>query len=328
MREWDMGTKILVGITLGGGVYYVVHLEQVPETGRWRFMDVNPQYETQLAGVARDLLVEEFQGKILPADHPITRHVRRVVTRILEANNLGTLKSSSPRSHVIEIPGEVWGADIEIGRTEAVAPGAGGREWELMVVNDDKIVNAAASYGNVVVFTGILPIAKDEQGLAAILGHEIGHVVARHNSERYSSAKILIAVASLLSLLGLDFGFARLISTLLLELPNSRTQELEADRIGLKLSSRACFDPGAAPAMFTRLGELEKSQGRMGVSFLYTHPSSEQRVRLLEEMLPEAYAIRAATPECASIADNLLAFTDAFASGFGGYGARGRSSWA
>lgn len=58
-----------------------------------------------------------------------------------------------------------------MGRTEDVAPGVGGRQWELLVVNDDKIVNAAASYGNVVVFTGILPVAKDEQGLAAVLGH-------------------------------------------------------------------------------------------------------------------------------------------------------------
>lgn len=66
-----------------------------------------------------------------------------------------------------------------MGRTEDVAPGVGGRQWELLVVNDDKIVNAAASYGNVVVFTGILPVAKDEQGLAAVLGHGVCYSLYR-----------------------------------------------------------------------------------------------------------------------------------------------------
>jgi len=94
------------------------------------------------------------------------------------------------------------------------------------------------------VFTGIIPVAKDEDGLAAILGHgqfhkfcttgsvltrgtEIAHVVARHNAERYSSMKVLLAFATLLEVLGLDVGIAKLLTTYLLDLPNSRTQELE-----------------------------------------------------------------------------------------------------
>lgn len=122
--------------------------------------------------------------------------------------------------------------------------------------------------GNVVVFTGILPICRDEDGLAAVLGHgsfhflslpfphvyslpvahaEIGHVVARHNSERYSSMKVLLALSYLLDAAGLDFGVARLLTTFLLDLPNSRTQEREADAIGLRLSAKACFRPDAAP---------------------------------------------------------------------------------
>jgi Zn-dependent protease with chaperone function len=132
-----------------------------------------------------------------------------------------------------------------------------------------------------VVFTGIIPVARDEDGLAAILGHglcfwfcltpleakprtEIAHVVARHTSERYSSMKVLIAFATLLEVLGLDVGVAKFLTTYLLELPNSRTQELEgsqvdrllvykflipclADVIGLRLSAKACYNPEAAP---------------------------------------------------------------------------------
>jgi metalloendopeptidase OMA1, mitochondrial len=104
------------------------------------------------------------------------------------------------------------------------------------------------SPGNVIVFTGILPICQDEDGLAAVLGHEIGHVVMRHNSERMSKAQVLFVLAQAMDLvLGIDFGISRLIMTYLLDLPNSRTQELEADRIGLRLAARACFRPEAAP---------------------------------------------------------------------------------
>jgi len=102
--------------------------------------------------------------------------------------------------------------------------------------------------GNIVVFTGIIPVAKDEDGLAAILGHgppsklcvarfntksctEIGHVVARHNAERYSSMKVLLGFSTLLEVLGLDYGIARLLTTFLLDLPNSRKQELEGSHV-------------------------------------------------------------------------------------------------
>jgi len=185
-----------------------------------------------------------------------------------------------------------------------------------MVVDDPKVVNAMASFGNIVVFTGIIPVAKDEDGLAAILGHEIAHVVARHNAERYSSMKVLLAFATLLEVLGLDVGIARLFTTFLLDLPNSRKQELEADVIGLRLSAKACYDPDAAPLMFTRMGQLEKAQGkRLNVDFLYTHPTSENRVKMLQALLPEAYSIQANSPMCVGMQEQLDSFQDAV--GFG-----------
>jgi len=86
--------------------------------------------------------------------------------------------------------------------------------------------------------------------LSSTLSHgiEIAHVVARHNAERYSSMKVLLAFATLLEVLGLDYGIAKLLTTFLLDLPNSRKQELEADVIGLRLAAKACYDPEAAPA--------------------------------------------------------------------------------
>jgi len=236
-----------------------------------------------------------------------------VVDRILQANDLGHVRTPHPAGVVQQAVGSFWEPEDEHrGRTEELNPEVGGREWELLVVNDERVVNAMAAYGNVVVFTGILPVARNEEGLAAVLGHEIAHCVARHNSEKVSSSKVILAIATLLAAMGLDFGVSDWLSTLLLELPNSRTVELEADAIGLKLSAKACYDPRAVPEMFMRLGQMEAKQGGLGqLGFLRTHPLSKTRVEQLERKLHEAYDIQAANPACSGVSDQLALFQDA-----------------
>jgi hypothetical protein len=117
-------------------------------------------------------LHNEYAGKLLPPSHPVARHVARVVERILSANGLGTLALASPSARA---PERVFGGGAEAeggwGEEERGAPGTGGRAWRLLVVNDRETVNAAASFGNIIVFTGILPVAKDEDGLASVLSH-------------------------------------------------------------------------------------------------------------------------------------------------------------
>ncbi|KAI9456016.1 hypothetical protein BJY52DRAFT_1277558 [Lactarius psammicola] len=312
---------IIYTLGVGSVVYYLLHLEQVPETGRWRFMDVSPKFEAALWEASYDELSQQYGGKLLPPSHVITQHVHRVVSRILEANDLGTLRGDrrvpAPPRNVLQsgfglVNGESEGAGPDLWDPDSTGRGAGHgsgkKEWNLLVVNDQKVVNAMAAPGTVVVFTGILPVAKDEQGLAAILGH-----VARHSAERYSYSKIFIAMAWLADLVGLPSGVGRLATTLLMDLPHSRKQEYEADKIGLKLSAKACFNPTCCARvrflMFKRLGALEKSGGGINVSFLNTHPASEERVRQLEALLPEAFTVQASA--CGGVSDYLGAFGEA-----------------
>ncbi|KIJ17256.1 hypothetical protein PAXINDRAFT_179904 [Paxillus involutus ATCC 200175] len=305
--QWDPRTRIIVFIGAAGVVYYVAHLEQVPETGRWRFIDISPKYEAKLAQAAYAELLSEFQGKILPAHHPITRHVHRVVSGILDSSDLGTLRSSEPRRS-FSGSDDLWSDDpLSAARPHDMPPTqeSGVKEWNLLVVHDPKVVNAMATFGNIVVFTGILPICKDEQGLAAVLGHEIGHVVARHAPERYSYSKVFILLAFLLQSIGLDIGVTNLLSKLLLELPNSRTQELEADTIGMQIAARACYDPEAAIEMHKRLAKHEQAHGGSSLDFLRTHPGASRRIQHLEELVPEAHAIRASSPRCAGVRDSI-----------------------
>ncbi|KAF9035225.1 peptidase family M48-domain-containing protein [Panaeolus papilionaceus] len=314
----------LVLITLiAGGIYYVAHLEKVPETDRWRFMNVSPEYEAKFASTLRSSMKSELASKTLPPNHPISLHVQRVVTRLLSASSLGSLSTPSPPSpHSSSFDGDIMGGLGALFETQSIAGNkkdvAGGKmnsvygkekKWDVIVVNDPRVVNAMASPGLIVVFTGILPVCQDEEGLAAVLAHEIGHVVARHTAERLSSQTIAFTALILLQFVGLNFGLSDLIQRIVLELPNSRKQELEADLIGLRVMSRGCYDPAASPRMFERLAKLE-NKAASTLSFLGTHPSSESRVRYLNSHLPEAYSVFDSNPECARMRGELERFRE------------------
>jgi len=171
-------------------------------------------------------------------------------------------------------------------------------KWEFTVFADREQVNAfALPGGKIGVFTGIFPVAYDEAGLAAILGHEVAHVLARHAGERMSQGLVLQAVGAagsaalgsrmspqtvdlLMQLYGLG-------ATVGVVLPFSRGQEAEADEIGLILAAKAGYDPAAALAVWDRMAKVEK--GSAPPEFLSTHPHYGRRKRNIEGWLPEAY---------------------------------------
>ncbi|GAA5955262.1 hypothetical protein JCM8115_001897 [Rhodotorula mucilaginosa] len=232
---------ILVG---GGGAYYVFHLERVEETGRWRFMDVSPSMEVEMGEQAFQETIGEYGRKVLPDYHPQARYVQSVVKRIIHANGL-----------------------------EGKAPSG----WKTFVVKDDATKNAfVLPNGTIFVFTGILPVAGDADGLACVLGHEIAHQVARHSAERMSGMKVFYGLALLLASFGIDMGLSQFLLQYVYSLPNSRKNETEADLIGLRLANQACFDPRAAEGLWQRMSATEEMPG-VDMSFLSTHPSSKNR---------------------------------------------------
>jgi predicted Zn-dependent protease len=160
-------------------------------------------------------------------------------------------------------------------------------EWHVHVIDDPDQKNAfVLPGGKVFVFTGLLPIAKDEQGLAAVLGHEIGHNVAHHMAERLSNSVIVgLAAIIISSLLDVSGQLSSSIASLALSLPNSRTQEMEADRIGLLMMAESCYDPEAAVDLWTRMQQAEQFSPPQ---FMSTHPTSYNRRELIKSWLPEA----------------------------------------
>ena len=169
-------------------------------------------------------------------------------------------------------------------------------QWEF-VVFDSKEANAfCLPGGKVGVYTGLLPIAQDDAGLATVMGHEIAHAVARHGAERMSEAMVMQTGGQVL---GAAVGDSQWQSAAMVayglgakvgrELPHSRKQELEADRIGMTYMARSGYDPEAAIGFWQRFAQYNQQQGGgKGPSFLSTHPVDEVRIEELRKLLPAA----------------------------------------
>lgn len=228
----------------------------VPETGRTQFNLLSASDETQLGLTA---FAQMKENTPLSTDPAVNALVRRVGGRIAAVADL---------------------------------PGA---RWEFVVFDSPEANAFALPGGKVGVFTGILPITRDEAGLATVIGHEVAHAVARHGGERMSQAMALQGAGQVLGAvtvnsqwrgltmtaygLGAQFGVA---------LPHSRAQESEADYIGLLYLARAGYDPVNAVAFWTRFAEYNRQQGASTPWFLRTHPLDEERIREIVRNLPRA----------------------------------------
>jgi len=167
-----------------------------------------------------------------------------------------------------------------------------GFEWEVNLLEDPQVNAFALPGGKMAVYTGILPVAGGDAGLAVVMGHEIGHVVARHGTERMTSA-LGVELALSWANLGNYTDLARTCLDLTLTLPFGREQESEADAIGLMYMARAGYDPREALAFWERMDALSSSQVP---EFLSTHPSHQTRIARLRERMPAALeAWRSAT---------------------------------
>lgn len=170
-------------------------------------------------------------------------------------------------------------------------------KWEVRVVDKD-IPNAfCLPGGKIVVFTGLMPYVKNEAGLAAVIAHEVAHAVARHGAERLSQQLALRGAVSVGgeilkkkdgSLDGstkLLLGALGMGGTIGVILPYSRVHEFEADRIGQIYMARAGYDPAEAVRLWGRMAKIQKPPIPVWLS---THPADADRVKKLQEFLPDA----------------------------------------
>jgi len=170
-----------------------------------------------------------------------------------------------------------------------------GYKWEFNLIQSDDVNAWCMPGGKVVVYTGILPVTRNETGLAVVMGHEIAHAVAEHGGERMSQ-ELITQLGGMALEVALDskpaetknlwmtaFGLGSQLGVLL---PFSRTHESEADHLGLVFMAMAGYDPNEAVSFWTRMSQ--SSGGQAPPEFLSTHPSDATRIADIKANLPEA----------------------------------------
>ncbi len=247
------------------GLFLVLKGCQEGPFGRRQVVALNPSQEAQLGAQAFRQVLQESD---VVESGPAVDAVERVGRRLAKA-------TTSP----------------EVLRALRLKPQD--FQWAFRVVRSRQVNAFCLPGGKVVVYTGILPVARTEAGLATVLGHEIGHALAHHGAERMAQQQLVqlgqVAIASslgdldprqqqtVLALLGVGSQYGIL-------LPFSRRHESEADHIGLILMAAAGYDPRESVHFWSR---MEKAGGRQPAEFASTHPSHERRIDDLRRWLPE-----------------------------------------
>ncbi|CAL1405106.1 unnamed protein product [Linum trigynum] len=298
---------------------YFGNLETVPYTKRKHFVLLSSDMERKMGESQFQELKGSFKGKILPAIHPDSVRVRLIAKDIIEALQRGVSheqgwkelgyastvdgadaaagrsgRARETHKMLSEDEGKPeadWGNQDEIlddkwvEKTRQKGRKAGtshldGLNWEVVVV-DQPVVNAfCLPGGKIVVFTGLLKHFSSDAEIATIIGHEVGHAVARHGAEGITK-NLWFAIVQIILFQFITPDLANTMSTLFLRLPFSRKMEIEADYIGLLLMASAGYDPRMAPGIYEKLGKIGGESALR--NYLSTHPSGKKRSRLLAQ---------------------------------------------
>lgn len=206
------------------------------------------------------------------------------------------IKEKTPVVHDPAIENYVRCVSLPI--TEATRGQLAVSQWDIAVFQDSSANAFALPGGEIGVNTGLLSVAQTDAQLAAVVGHEVGHVIARHGAERMSEALVAQGGLALIDafILGksvgdqkkkLILGALGIGTQLGVILPHSRTQESEADLIGLHLMARAGFDPRQSVELWKNM--IRSSEREAPPEWLSTHPASENRITSLEQNLSSAW---------------------------------------
>lgn len=259
---------VAVGLLISG--MGLAGCETNPYTGRSQLLMTSVDQEMQMGVQAYDQIRSDRNVKFSQDPREI-EPVRRVAARIIEA---------AKRSKYGEMAKQF--------------------QWDVTVIKDDKTANAfALPGGKMAVYTGIFPVARTEAGLAAVMGHEVVHALARHGAERMSQGQLTNAALQMagaaLGAGGGDpvvgqaamaaLGVGAQVGVLL---PFSRKHESEADYVGILLAADAGYDPRESVGLWERMAQMS---GGGPAEFLSTHPSHDTRIDQLKSWMPEAMAI-------------------------------------
>ncbi|KAK6463604.1 metalloendopeptidase activity protein [Scheffersomyces coipomensis] len=250
--------------------FYVYNLHEAPVTHRYRFIWIPYWLESKIGDYSYRQILSQYQDQIIPHSNPLYARIGNIMNKLLtvaiEHND-----NESQRQHLKNLH---WSINI------------------IKVDNDKYPPNAfILPNGKIFIFSSILDICKNDDGLATVLSHELSHQLAHHSSEQLSKQPFYILLSTILYSIT---GISRINDLLIkgvLEMPASREMESEADRIGLELMAKSCFNLTESVKFWERMHQAEQSFNGMGDSkllqFFSTHPQTEKRIHDIQHWLPE-----------------------------------------
>ena len=255
---------IMLLFAIGAVAYYFMNQETVPITGRKQLRTMTVDQEMQLGLQSYQQILSDNRQNLVTSG-PTAEAVREIGFRIAEA------------------------AD-EMG----IDPGF---DWQFATIQSDQVNAFALPGGYTAVYTGLIPVAQNEDALAVVMGHEVAHALAHHGAERMAQQNMqrIVGAGVAMGAGGMDYGAQQAvmgvfggISQYGFALPFSRKHESEADEIGLYLMAYACYDPREAPALWERMAQ---AGGGNVPEFQSTHPSPETRINDFQTLMPRAIEI-------------------------------------
>ena len=236
-------------------------------------------------------ITERKQLKLLP-ESTINRQASQLYERVKAKTKLSN--DVKQLNEIKEIGGSIENAVSSYFKSINKKDPTYNFQWEYILVDNDKIKNAwCMPGGKIAVYTGILKVTKNKDGLAAVMGHEIAHAVAKHSVERASRATLVNTSAQLIDIFSggklsqvnrtTGMNTVGLITQIGLLNPFNRKQESEADYLGMIFSSLSGYDIRETVKIWERMKELNK--GKEPPQFMSTHPSSNNRINDLNEKM-------------------------------------------
>ena len=273
-RRGGLRLWVLVLFGLYAAWYWYSNRSVDPLTGTTVVIDrsISPEQEKSLGLQAyREVLQQE---RPLPADAQESVRVRNVADRLIavipEVSDALAAEHGMQASHIEKT-----------------------FDWAVSVLQSDQVNAFCLPGGKMAVYTGLVPVAQNADAMAVVMGHEISHALLRHGAQRMSRGKLeqLGQMAGAMS--GMDQGTMQAVMSAYgygSALPYARSQESQADELGLMLAAAACFNPQEAIPLWQRMDQM--SGGQKPPEFASTHPSAGTRMEHLQSLMPKAMEYR------------------------------------
>ncbi|QSX75417.1 M48 family metallopeptidase [Lysobacter arenosi] len=254
-----------------------------PYTGETAHYGTTAEEEVQLGAQAFQQVLGDAnaQGALLPANAQVSQQIREIAQRLIARVPQVTAALAAQNKQEVPVDHQAF-------------------QWDVAVIQSDQVNAFCLPGGKMAVYTGLLPVAKNADAMAVVMGHEIAHALLRHGSQRMAQQKLVQMgqMAAGMAMGGMDPGQQQAIMAALgagaqygLILPYGRNHETQADKVGLMLAAAACYNPQEAIPLWQRMSELEG--GARPPEFASTHPDPANRIQVLQSLMPQAEQFRA-----------------------------------